>query len=74
VGLEAPPAGGVGAVRREDLVQLVADALERAAERLRAKGHEAPWPEDLRAREVVRLLRERSRQFAAKPYMDGESG
>jgi hypothetical protein len=50
-------------VRRSDLVQLLAGALERAAERLRAKGDEDPWPDDLRARDIVRLLREHGRRL-----------
>jgi hypothetical protein len=46
---------------REDLITPFAAAFYRAAERLRAEGHEDPWPDDLWPRDVVRLLRERSR-------------
>jgi hypothetical protein len=51
---------------RETLVDLLTQAFERAAERLRAMGHDDPWPDDLQAREVVRLLREGSRNVTAR--------
>ena len=51
--------------RTERLVALLQDAFEEAAARLRAEGHENPWPEDLWPRDVVRLMRERSRLITA---------
>jgi hypothetical protein len=50
----------------EELIELLKAAFERAAERLRAQGHENPWPEDLWARDVVRLLRERAPEVARR--------
>ena len=52
-------------MRREELIELMANALEQSAERLRGQGHQDPWPEDLRARDIVRLLRERSMKVRA---------
>ena len=53
---------------REYLVALLVHALERSTERLRAVGYENPWPEDLRARDIVRLLRERAHDTALQLY------
>jgi len=50
---------------REDRIRLLTQAFEQAAERLQAEGYADPWPDDLSAREVVRLLRERSRDVVA---------
>jgi len=50
-------------LRREELINLLEMAFERSADRLRAEGHQEPWPEDLTARDVVRLLREASRRI-----------
>ena len=57
---------------RENLIRLLTQAFERAAERLRAKGYDDPWPDDLRAREVVRLLHERSREVIARMSAEDE--
>ena len=48
-------------MRREELIDLLTAAFERAADRPRAEGHDDPWPDDLWPQEIVRLLRERSR-------------
>lgn len=54
-------------MKRDELIALIAAAFERAKERLRIEmGEDDPWPEDLRADDIVRLLRERSRQVIAK--------
>ena len=58
-------------VEREELIALVEAAFQATADRLRAQGHEDPWPEDLRARDLVRLLRERSREVIARAYQEG---
>ena len=50
----------------DELVDLLAKALDQSAERLRAEGHQNPWPDDLQARDIVRLLREHSREMARK--------
>jgi hypothetical protein len=63
--LAASIAGRSQGMRREELVELIANALERSTERLRTEGHKDPWPEDVRARDIVRLLRERSMQVRA---------
>jgi hypothetical protein len=52
-------------MRREDLIQLFEHAFEHAAGRLRTQGHDDPWPDDLWTQEIVRLLRERSREVIA---------
>ena len=49
-------------MNRERLVELLTRALERAAERLDRDGNEDPWPSELRAQDIVRLLREHSRE------------
>jgi len=51
------------AIPRENMLKLSRAALKRAASRLRP---EEPWPEDLRAQDIVRLLREYSREVAEK--------
>ena len=53
-----------------DLAQLLTAAFDRAAERLRAPAgyEEIPWPEDLWARDVVRLLRQRAPEVARRTY------
>ena len=54
-------------MNRERLVELLTRALERAAERLDKDGQEDhPWPSDLRAQDIVRLLRERSREVVMR--------
>ncbi len=53
-------------MRREELTHLLAEAFERADDRLRTEGHDDPWPEDLRPQDVARLLHERSRALIAK--------
>jgi len=45
------------------MLKLLMAAYERAATRLNP---EEPWPDDLRARDIVRLLREQSREVAEK--------
>ena len=57
---------------RTELTDLLTAAIERSVERLRAEGHESPWPEDFRARDIVRLLVERSREVALKVYGQDE--
>jgi hypothetical protein len=47
---------------RGELLGLLTAAFEKAASQL---GPDEPWPEDLRVRDVVRLLPERSREVAA---------
>jgi hypothetical protein len=59
---------------REDLITLFAAAFYRAAERLRAEGHEDPWPEDLWARDIVRLLREQPPEVARRAYKEDGRG
>jgi len=59
-------------MRRKELIDLLTATMERSAERLRAKGHDDPWPEDLRARDIVRLLRERSREIAQRIYEEDD--
>ena len=49
-------------MRGDHLPELLAHGLQRSAERLRAEGPENPWPEDLRAQDIVRPLQERSRE------------
>ena len=49
-------------MNEEHLIALLTHALERAADRLREDGHEDTWPSDLRAQDIVRLLREHSRE------------
>ena len=56
----------------DDLAQLLTAAFERAAERLRAAGYEDPWPEDLWALDVVRLLRDRAPEVARRTYEEDE--
>jgi hypothetical protein len=51
------------AILRENMLRLLTAAFERAATRLGPKEH---WPDDLRARDIVRLLREHSPAVAAK--------
>jgi hypothetical protein len=51
------------AIRQEKMLKLLMAAYERAATRLNP---EEPWPDDLRARDIVRLLREQSREVAEK--------
>ena len=53
-------------MNRERLVELLTRALDRAAERLDRDGNEDPWPSDLRAQDIVRLLRERSREVVMR--------
>ena len=50
------------AIPRSELLGLLTGAFEKAASRL---GPGAPWPEDLRVWDIVRLLRERSREVIA---------
>ena len=50
----------------DELIQLLSGAFERSAERLRAEGYENPWPQDLWARDIVRLLRERAPEVARR--------
>jgi len=57
---------------RDDLVQLLTQAFERATERLRAKGNADPWPDDLQARGAVRLLRKSSRDVIAHVSAESE--
>ena len=57
----------MGTGDRDKLVELIASLLLRAAERLgRQQGEHFCWPDDLRARDIVRLLREHSPAVAAK--------
>ena len=49
-----------GAMTRENFAHLMAQAFERAA------GYDNPWPDDLQAREAVRLLQEGSRDVIAR--------
>jgi hypothetical protein len=62
----ADAVSSIASMSPNDLAQLLTAAFERAAERLRAAGHEDPWPEDLWARDVVRLLRERAPEVARR--------
>ena len=41
---------------REELIDVLTQAFERAADRLRTEGHDDPWPDDLWPQELVRLL------------------
>ena len=50
------------AISRGELLGLLTAAFEKAASRL---GSDEPWPEDLRVRDIVRLLREWPREVAA---------
>ncbi|MGH8581279.1 MAG: hypothetical protein ACREWG_00505 [Gammaproteobacteria bacterium] len=59
-------------MQREQLIELLTAAFERAAQRLHAEGSQDPWPEDLWARDIVRLLRERSRHLIANAYQKGD--
>lgn len=59
-------------MHREELTELLTKAFKKAALRLKADGHEYPWPEDLRARDIVRLLRERTRDVIANAYQEGD--
>ena len=55
------------AVHGEKLVEFVATGLMRAADRLAYQEVEHfSWPDDLRARDIVRLLHEHSPAVAAK--------
>ena len=56
----------------ENLIRLLTQAFERAADRLRAKDHGDPWPDDLWARDVVRLLGEASREVIARISAEDE--
>ena len=56
---------GVVGMPREELILLLTQAFERAADRLRTEGHDDPWPDDLWPQELVRLLREHSRAIIA---------
>jgi hypothetical protein len=60
-------------MRRESLIQLLKQAFERAAERLRTEGHHDPWPDDLWPQEIIRLLRERSREVTAALEEEGDT-
>jgi hypothetical protein len=54
-------------VHRDKLVDLITAALMRATERQGGEeGGHFSWPDDLRARDIVRLLREHSPAAAAK--------
>ncbi len=57
-------------MNRERLVELLTRALERAAERLDEDGQEDPWPSELRAQDIVRLLREHSREVVMRATRD----
>jgi len=55
------------AVNPHKLIDLIATALVRAAERQGGEeGGHFSWPDDLRARDIVRLLHEHSPAVAAK--------
>jgi hypothetical protein len=54
----------------EHLIELLTRALERAAERLDKDGQDGPWPSELRAQDMVRLLREHSREVVSRPTRD----
>jgi hypothetical protein len=43
-----------------NLIKLLSAAFEQAAERLRALAYDVPWPEELRAQDIVCLLKERT--------------
>jgi len=60
-------------MRRESLIQLFEHAFEHAADRLRTEGHDDPWPEDLWPQEIIRLLRERSREVTAALEEEGDT-
>src|SRR5688572_25458201 len=62
------PKGARASMSPNDLAQLLTAAFDRAAERLRAAGYEDPWLEDLWARDVVRLLRQRAPEVARRAY------
>ena len=53
-------------MNQEHLVALLTHALERAADRLLEDGHEDTWPSDLRAQDIVRLLRQHSREILSE--------
>lgn len=57
-------------MRREDLVALIAHALERSAARPPVEDAGSPWSEDLRPRDIVRLLQERAREVAMRVYSE----
>jgi hypothetical protein len=42
------------------LIKLLSAAFEQPAEGLRALGYDAPWPQELRAQDIVCLLKERT--------------
>lgn len=65
--------GGENLLDRKKLIDLLtAAALERAAERLRAEAIGDRWPEDLQARDIVRLLRGRSPEIVAIACEEGD--
>jgi hypothetical protein len=58
----------------QEFIKLLSAAFERAADRLSGQGHDDPWPEDLWARDVVRLLRERAPEVARRAYNEDGRG
>jgi hypothetical protein len=57
-------------MNQERLVELLTRALERAAERLDKDGQEDPWQSELRAQDIVRLLREHAREVVMRATRD----
>ena len=57
-------------MNQERLVELLTQALERAADRLH-KDRQDPWPSELRAQDIVQLLRKHSREVVKRAMREG---